>query len=199
VVTAKLAGAVPAAMLLPTSGLTGSGEFEILGGDFCESRSFKSVSDSVSVKQAITVGEAAGQFHIGKGKVHFDRALASAPVLGVEGSGDLDFNGNLDFKLIADVLGQWSERVGDIGDGGGVAKLLDTVQHGVNVATRQALYQVVVTGSASKPAVSPIPAPFLTEQVTRLLGATMDQSRKTGLLDTLHNDPAATTAPAGAK
>jgi hypothetical protein len=84
------------------------------------------------------------------------------------------------------------------GDGGGIAKLLDTVQKGVNVATRQALYQVVLSGSASKPQARAVPSPFLSEQVTRLLGATMDRSRKSGLLDTLHNDPALTTAPAGA-
>ena len=197
--TVQLAGSIPSGKEPVYQSLTGSGEFEVLGADFWRIPIMKSITDSISTKQALTVGEAAGEFHIGNGKVHFDRALASAPVLGVAGSGDVDFDGNLDFKLIANALGKWSERIGDVGDGGGVGKMLDTVQKGMDVASKQALYEVDVTGTASKPQSHAVPSPFLNKQIRKLLGETVDKSRKNDLLDTLHNDPTPTTGPTTAR
>lgn len=192
---AQVNGQVPTGATPPWAGVAGNGEFEILGGNFWRVPIMKSISDSVKVKEALTVGEAAGQFHIGDGKIHFDRAVASSPALGIEGAGDVTFDGRLDFKLIANVLGNWGERAGNA-DGGGIAKLLDVVQHGVNVATQQALYEVHLTGNASDPKPTAIPAPFLTKQAARLLGAAADQSRKTGLLDALHHEAKTPTTPA---
>ncbi len=193
---AQMNGQVPTGNAPPWSGVTGNGEFEILGGNFWQIPMMKSISDSVNMKQALTVGEAAGQFHVVDGKIHFDRAVANSPALGVEGSGDVTFDGRLDFRLIANILGNWGERAGNA-DGGVIAKLLDVVQHGVNVATQQALYQVQLAGKASDPKASAIPAPFLTKQAARLLGAAADTSRKTGLLDALHHESKTpTTTPA---
>lgn len=181
---ADLNGQVPAGADPAWKGLTGSGEFEVLHGDFWRIPLMKSISDSVAVKEAVTVGEAAGQFHLFDGRIHFDRAVANSPVLGVEGTGDVYFSDKIDMTLIANPLGNWGEHVAD----GGIAKLLDIAQHGVNVATQQALYQVRVAGKASDPKVSAIPAPFLSKQAARLLGAAADGSHKIGLLDALHHE-----------
>ncbi len=189
VLEAQLNGDVPEGKTPAYMGLTGDGEFEVLGGDFWRVPVMQSIADSVSVKQATTVGEAAGQFHVHRGTIHFDRAVASAPALGVEGSGDVGFDGPLNLTLIANVLGNWGDRAGNVDDGG-VSKLLDKVQKGVNTATRVALYEVQVSGSADRPVTKVVPAPFITRQATRLLGAAADKGRKSGLLKTLHEDDA---------
>jgi hypothetical protein len=193
VLTAQIFGVVPKGNAPAYQGLSGSGEFEILGGDFWRIPVMQRIADSVSVKHATTVGEAAGQFRLRDNKIHFDRVLANSPALGVEGAGDVGFDGTLDLKLVANPLGQWGERVGDLGDGWGVASILGKAQKGLDAATRVALYEVNVKGTTAKPDVSATPAPFISRQVSRLLGDTSDKSRKTGLLDTLHkndNNPA---------
>ncbi len=177
-------GQVPAGADPAWKGLTGNGEFEVLHGDFWRIPVMKSISDSVAVKQAVTVGEAAGQFHLFDGRIHFDRAVANSPVLGVEGTGDVYLSDRIDMTLIANPLGNWGQHVAD----GGIAKLLDIAQHGVNIATQQALYQVQLTGKASDPKPNAVPTPFLSKQASRLLGAAGDQSRKIGLLETLHHE-----------
>ncbi|HZL37666.1 MAG TPA: hypothetical protein VFC78_20280 [Tepidisphaeraceae bacterium] len=188
VLVMELDGTLPTGNAPAYAGLMGRGEFEILDGDFWRVPLMKSIADSVEVKEAITVGEAAGRFHIANRVIHFDRAIASAPALGVEGAGDVTFDGRLRFQLIADVLGRWSERAG----GGVVGGVLDRVQEGVNVATRQALYQVDLTGTVSDPRPNTIVAPYISKQIAKLLGQSVDQSHKGKLLQTLHDeDPAA--------
>ncbi len=174
-------------------GLAGSGEFEIRNGNFWQIPMMKSIAKAMS-KDSVTFGEAAGQFHIADGTIHFDRAVASAPILGVEGSGDVTFDGHLNFKGIADPLGNWSERVGDTGDGGVLAGVAATVQHGLNVATSHALYDVVVTGTTSDPHTTAVLAPFVTTKIQGLLSSARTESG--GLLATLHKqNESPTTSP----
>jgi hypothetical protein len=195
VLTAEFAGVIPDAGQKAYEGLMGDGEFEILNGDFFRIPGMRLIARSVAVKEAETVGEAAGQFHIGHNKIHFNQALASSPALGVEGTGDVGFDGSLDMKFVANAMGRWSDRVGAIDDGGGIAKLANKVQKGLDVATRQALYEIKVSGTTDKPEVHATAAPFISRQVSRLLDSASQTSRKTGLLDTLHQD-SATTQPA---
>jgi hypothetical protein len=190
----QLAGTIPPADHPIYEDIGGQGEFEIRGGDFWRIPLMKRIADSVMIRQAITVGDAAGQFHIGQGKIHFDRALATSPVLGVEGPGDLSFDGQLDFKLVADVGGDWGSHVGNLGNGM-VADVLNKAEKSVENAARQALYEVDVTGPATDPKANAIAAPFLTREVGKLLNGAKESQGKGGLLDMFHKQDAAAAPP----
>ena len=188
VVTARLNGITPKDGQPAYQGLAGTGEFEILGGDFWRIPMMKFIADHVSVDGSLTVGEAAGKFQLGNNKVHFDRAIVTSPALGVEVNGDVAFDGRLDLKGIAKGFGQWGDRVGDVGDGGGIARIASAVQNGLDTATRQAFYEVNVTGTLGKPTGSVTFAKAVTGPIKRLLGQSMDETHKGKLLDVLNRD-----------
>ena len=147
VLTSRLRGLIPADGAPAYHTLAGDGEFEIRRADFWEVPTMKSIAGAFS-KEALTFGEAAGQFRIGGDKVHFDRVVASSPLLGVEGTGDVAFTGALEFKGIADPFGSWGDRVGD---GGALSAIAGAVQRTVNIATSQVLYEIHVTGTTFSP------------------------------------------------
>jgi hypothetical protein len=162
--------------------LAGNGEFEIRHGDFWEIPIMGSIAGAFS-KDALTIGAAAGQFRIGGGKVHFNHAIASSPLLGVEGSGDVTFAGVLDLNGIADPFGSWGERVGD---GGALSAIVGAVQRTVNIATSQVLYEIRVTGTTSQPKTSKVLAPLVTHSIQGLLSLTHDPSRAGDMLSAMH-------------
>jgi uncharacterized protein involved in outer membrane biogenesis len=179
---ADLTGVIPPAGTPAYQGIRGTGEFEIRHGDFWEIPVMKSIARAFS-KDSLIVGEAAGQFQLGDGKVHFNRAVANSPLLGVEGSGDVGYDGTLNFKGVADPFGSWGDRVGAPGP---LANFLGTVQRTINIATSTALYQIVVTGTTSVPKTTTVPAPIVTHGVQSLLSKARDQNLVGGLLDELH-------------
>jgi hypothetical protein len=182
--TADVSGVIPPSGTPAYQGLSGSGEFEIRHGDFWEIPVMKSIAGAFS-KDSLTVGEAAGQFVIGDHKIHFNRAVANSPLLGVEGSGDLGFDQTLNFKGVADPFGSWGERVGAPGP---LATILGTVQRTINVATSTALYQIVVTGTTSAPKTTAVPAPVVTHGVQSLLSKARNQNPVGGLLAEMHKE-----------
>jgi len=167
---------------------TADGELEVRHGDFWRIPVMKSIADSANIRSALTVGEAAAVFSVNRGTVHLRRAAASAPLLGVEGSGAFDFKGNLNLNVIATPLGQWSDKL-DLGDRGIVNHLLGTIQQGVNLATSQALYQIHVGGTVAHPDARPVPVPFLSRQTFQLFSFLKSNAGNSGLLDFLKQQP----------
>ena len=168
VISAELEAPFPRGDDHAYQGLVGKGSFQIIGGDFARVPALSTVTDVLHLKDAATVGDAEGEFHIAANKVHFDHALATSPAAGIEGSGDVGFDGALDMRFIAKFLGKWGDRFGAIDDGGGIAKVLNTVQKGVDVASRKAAYEITVRGTISDPKPGGTALPFLQRQFERM-------------------------------
>ena len=164
--------------------LVARGAGQIRDGDFWRIPVMKQIAEGAGVREALTVGDAAAVFDVSHAAVHLHRATASAPVLGVEGSGDISFKGDLNLELIATPLGNWGEKL-DHGFFSGVA---NTVQEGLSVATRTALYDVHVRGTLNEPKVSTVPAPFITKEATDLVNFLTGKSQHHDMLDYTQRD-----------
>jgi hypothetical protein len=189
-VRAHVSGAIPPGKADPLAAVTGSGNFEVRNGDFFRIPVMAKIANDVNVKTATTVGEAAGIFTIGNSNLHLNRVVVSSPLLGIDGSGDVGFNQQLALDLIATPLGQWGEKL-DVGDA--ASGVLDQVQKGLNVATRQVLYNVHVGGTIDQPKTTTKVAPFLTDQAGNLIGFLKQKSSEGGLLNFAQQQP--TTQP----
>lgn len=165
-----------------------AGEFEVHQGDFWQIPVMKAIADSAQVRSAMTVSEAAGTYRISRGAVHLGHAAVSAPALGVDGSGDVRFDGRMNLSVIATVGGNWGEKI-DLGDNGVASGILNKVQNSLNAATRQALYDVRIEGTPARPIVKTIPSPFLSKQATNFLGFLQSQSKPGGLLGFVRQQP----------
>ena len=167
--------------------LTGKGEFEILDGEFYDLPVLSEIVKAVDARgDAGTVGQAAGVFEIGGRKIRFKKAAVSAPLLGLQGSGAIGFNGAIDFEAVAAPLADWKKGlkkanipiISDVAAelAGAVQKLLDT-------ASGALLYQFKITGRAADPKITTVPAPVLTENAARLFGGMLKERPR--LLDDL--------------
>lgn len=151
--------------------ITGSGAFDIREGSFFEIPVIKAIAASVGAPQAAVVSDAGAQFHVGDRKIHFDRALISAPALGVEGTGDVGFDGSLDFhKVTALTGGDWQRN---LGQGNPAGEVIGRIQGALNTATRAVWCDLDITGTVNEPVVKATPVPFLSKpmlHVKELLG-----------------------------
>jgi hypothetical protein len=188
--TARLSGFMKFASVSPLETLTGAGEVEIVDGEFYHLPVLADIFQKIKPSaEGGTVGQAAGVFTIADRKVHFRRAAVSAPVLGVQGSGRVDFDGSLDFEAVAAPLADWKKQlkksniplVGDIAAelAGGIQKILDT-------ASGKLLYHFKITGTGRSPDVKPVAAPVITENAVKLFGAMIRGGER--LLDAVKGD-----------
>jgi hypothetical protein len=107
-------------------------------------------------------------------------------MLGLRGDGKMSFDGQLDFKAVAAPLADWKEQMQrtriPILDSVG-AELVGGFQKILDSTTGKLLYQFKITGTRSKPMVTPMPAPILTEDGMNLLKNMIKGSGK--LLDSI--------------
>jgi len=145
--------------------IAGRGDFEVVDGDFFDLPLVSAVSAKIgSSRKAATIGQAAGIFRIEDRKVRFEKLAAEAPVLGIQGSGDVGFDGQLNLEIFAVPLADWKEKVkkqgipllGDIA--GGIQKLLNT-------ATGKLLVRFRITGQLGAPNVKTEPGTAPAEAV----------------------------------
>ena len=185
-VKAHLTGSIPPKGADPLAAISGSGNFEVRDGNFFQIPVMEAIANDVNVKAATTVGQAAGMFTIGDSKVHLNPVVVSSPLIGIDGSGDVGFKGELALDIIATPLGQWDEKlnVGDAASG-----VLHQMQKGLNVATRAALYNIHVRGTVDKPETHPEAAPFLTERAGNLIGFLKQKSSDGSLLNFAQQQP----------
>src|SRR5205085_8225780 len=96
--------------------LRAEGEAEILDGEFWEAPIFASLTKHISIaRDALTVGQAAATFTIEHSQVTLKNAAVSAPVLGMQGSGKVGFDGKLDLKVVAAPLADWRDKMRQTG------------------------------------------------------------------------------------
>lgn len=167
--------------------LTGSGDLEVKDGDFWRIPIMKGIADSSNVRSVMTVGEAAAVFTISDKTVHLSHAAVSAPALGVEGHGDVAFDGKLNVDCISTVLGKWGEKF-DVGDDGTVSRTVDQIQQALNGVTQAAVMNIHVSGSPNHPAIDALPVPFIARPTVNFVkflqgqgsGASQKQQQQTG-------------------
>ena len=119
-------------------------------GNFWQIPLFKQLAQSVDVKEALTVGDAFGTFAIAHNVVHLDPVAVSAPVLGVQGSGDVGFDEKLNLDLVA--------IPGQVGKGNGnnaIGNVLAQAQQVFAFASKTVLYKVHVGSTISNPKLDP--------------------------------------------
>ena len=165
----------------------GDGDVEIINGDFYE---FPVLADIVAAvapsRDAATVGQAAGVFDIADRRIRFSKAAVSAPLLGLQGSGDATFDGALNFRVVAAPLSDWRKQLqksripilGDIG-----ADLLGGIQKLLNTASGKLLYHFKIEGTTSHPKVMAEPVPLLTEDALKLFVEMLRGKKEDRLLE----------------
>lgn len=152
-----------------------SGHFEALEGDFWSVPVVDEISGSTKVKNnALTAGQAAAVFEIKNQVVELKQAAISSPVLGVQGSGKIGFDGQLNLTAVAAPLADWKDqlkrtKIPIISDVAG--EVAGGIQKIINTASQTLLYEFKVTGNAKQPKIETVPAPVVTEGVAKLFGS----------------------------
>ena len=123
---------------------------------------------------SLTAGQAAAVFEIYDQTVDLKQAAISAPVLGVQGTGKVSFNGDLDLHAVAAPLADWKDqlkrtKIPILSDVAG--EVAGGIQKMINTASKTLLYEFRVTGKANKPRIETVPAPALTDGVAKVFGA----------------------------
>lgn len=152
-----------------------TGHFEALEGDFWSVPVIDDISGSTKIKNsALTAGQAAAIFEIKNQVVDLKQAAISAPVLGVQGSGKIGFDGQLNVVAVAAPLADWKDqlkrtKIPIISDVAG--EVAGGLQKIINTASQTLLYEFKITGNASKPKIETVPAPVITDGVAKLFGS----------------------------
>jgi hypothetical protein len=153
---------------------TADGNFEIHNGVLWDIPVLKRVADSATIaRKALNMSEAAAYFHIADQNVDLRDAAINAPVLGLQGSGTVDFDGNIDMKVQAAPLADWQAKIDKTGIpivSNVVGDVVGAVQSLLNSTTGALFYTFHITGNASDPQVTTVPAPAITFGTARLFG-----------------------------
>jgi hypothetical protein len=149
-----------------------AGKLDIDQGDLWDVPTLQKITTRISIaRKALTVGQAATDFTVAHQIVNLQNADISAPVLGMQGSGTVSFDGQLDLDVVAVGLADWQNKLGKTGVpiistvAGGIADQLQSI---VNKTTSNLLYKFHVTGSASNPTVTVVAAPAITQGAVHL-------------------------------
>jgi hypothetical protein len=164
-VAASVSGqALPRGKSIPDA-LHSEGQFELLQGYLWNIPVLEKVQNASDVaRKALTIGQAAALFRIANDQIELQDAAVSAPIFGVQGSGLIGFNGQLNLHLVAAPLADWKQKMQQTGLGSAVSDFAGDVQKMLNKATSTLLYEFEVTGPASDPQVHAVPAPVLHDQ-----------------------------------
>ena len=163
------------------------GEFEILEGNFWEVPVIKDIIGGVQVaREALTAGQAAGTFEIFDQKVELTNAAVSAPVLGLQGSGSVRFDGQLDLRVVGAPLADWKDKLKRTGIplvSDAIGAIAGGVQKFLNSATSTLIYEFRIGGTVAKPQISTVPAPFLSDSAATIFGKMLAPAKEEHLID----------------
>jgi hypothetical protein len=163
--------------------MTVDGEAESHEADLWRGNVVGGVVDQVKVsKESLSTSEAAVIFSIKDRVVHLKSAAINSGVLGLQGTGTVSFDKQLDLDIVAAPLGDWKMNlkklkipiVSDV-----TAEIAGAVQKLLNAATSQLIYQFHVTGDTHQPKITPVPVPVLTETAAAIFGK-MTKEQKEG-------------------
>ena len=177
------------------SSLLGRGRIEVFDGDFFQLPVLNPVADAVTGKKRDlgTVGEAAILFSVKGRTLRVREAALSAPLLGIQGDGDITTDGKLDLNLVAAPLADWRDKfkqtnipiLSDV-----TGEVAGAIQRTLNAATRGLLYEFHVSGDLKKPQIKTIPSPALNEARAILFGQMLGKPKDKRLIDSLKDDDA---------
>lgn len=122
--------------------------------------------------QGVTLTEASAVFRVAGGTVTFDEAALGSTALGVQGHGEVGFDGRVQLDMVVMPFGSWRSAVARgnvpvVGDA--LAALAGKAQQLVGKASG-ALYAFRITGTVQDPRLTPVPVPALTRSATDLFG-----------------------------
>jgi hypothetical protein len=173
----------------PLDSLQSAGELEIIRGELFHIPVLTELLQAVHTSDAIaTVGEAAASFTIHDRTISLKDIAINSPTVGLQGSGDISFDGKIDFEAIVAPLANWKDKMqetkiplvsnvaGEIV--GGVQKLL-------NSATSNLLYEFRVQGTLKDPQIKPVPAPILSDTAALVFGRMVQGVRDGELMKTV--------------
>jgi hypothetical protein len=147
--------------------LRADGALRVLRGELLRVPVIDEIASAVGDSNLATVGEAGCTFKLEDRKIHVTDAAVGSPALGVRGSGDISFDGELALDVIATPLNDWDKKIRR--ENGSsvrnfVANVAGSVQEGMNKVTEKFLYRLRVGGTIEKPDVSVVAAPALQQQ-----------------------------------
>jgi hypothetical protein len=146
-VVAHLFGVIPAGNQPFIDALRGDGSFSVENGNFWQIPLFQDVAKSANVQNdSMTVGDAFGKYTIAHSTLHLEPFAVSAPILGVDGSGDVTFKGFVDLNLVA-IPGQ----IGKTNGKNAIGNVLASAQNIFGVLSKQVLYRITVKGPIDPP------------------------------------------------
>lgn len=122
--------------------------------------------------QGVTLTEASAAFRIAGGNVTLDEAAIGSTALGVQGHGEVGFDGHVLLDMVVMPFGSWRGAVarGNVPLVGDVlASLAGKAQQLVGKASG-ALYAFRITGTVQDPRLTPVPVPALTSSASALFG-----------------------------
>lgn len=189
--TAHVSGAGKGGLRTPAKAVAADGEVQVLHGDFWSVPAIDAVVQGVKRPEELGTGDAAAVFHAADQTITLESAAVNSPLMGLQGTGTIGFDGSLYLTIVAAPLGDWRDKmrqanipvVGDIL--GAIQQLFNTVQ-GV------LLYQFRVTGTITHPFKTVIPAPVISDPLALLFGQMLQQDKNGALLTSVR----ATTQPA---
>jgi hypothetical protein len=118
--------------------------------------------------------------------IEVKQAALSSPVLGLQGSGRVGFDGKLDLRVVAAPLADWKDqmkrtKIPIVSDVAG--EVLGGLQAMINTASKTLLYEFHVTGMCREPKFETVPTPVLTEGVAKVFGAMLKGEKWADLLN----------------
>ena len=159
--------------LKPADAFRADGELQILGCHFWDDPVLGRVASDVKTRHAKGDGDAAAVFSIADSKVTIHNAAINSPSVGIEGSGTIGFDKQLDLKIVAVPIGDLRDKLAQsgvpiLGDVAGA--VVGAVQQLFKDTTGALVYQYRVTGPATNPTHEIVPAPVLTDPVALIFG-----------------------------
>lgn len=152
--------------------LEGSGRMRARDGRFYTIPLVSRLLEQAGLSDAgTTLTEASAEFRVADGTVHLDEAALGSTAVGVQGHGDVGFDGRVQLDMVVLPFGSWRSAVerGNVPVLGGVlAKLAGKAQQIVGKASG-ALYAFRITGTVQDPRLTPVPVPALTKSATDAL------------------------------
>ncbi|MBY0277449.1 AsmA-like C-terminal region-containing protein [Candidatus Binatia bacterium] len=153
--------------------LAGSGRMRVREGRFYTIPLVAQLLQQAGLSdQGVTLTEASAVFRVADGDVLLDEAALGSTALGVQGHGEVGFDGRVQLDMVVMPFGSWRSAVerGNVPIvGGALASLAGKAQQLVGKASG-ALYAFRITGTVQDPRLTPVPVPALTKSATDLFG-----------------------------
>ncbi len=172
----------------PPRTLRAAGEAEVLGADYWEDPVVSLIAGDIEgrshsgrpTKKEPGVCDAAAVFHVANRVLTLDRAAVNSPSLGIQGTGTITFDKQLDLTVVATPIGSLKAAIDSVPIVGGVAgDIVGAVQGALRAAAGTLLYQYRITGPAGDPQKQLIPAPVLSDAGALLFGHMAEQKKGT--------------------